>query len=47
MERNLRRALDAAKTEAGIDGGEKPEPAQLEALGGSIWLTEHRQPVRP
>ena len=42
MERNLRRALDAAKTAAGIDGGEKRLSWHaLRHSAGSIWLTEY------
>ncbi len=46
MERNLRRALDAARTAAGIDGGEKRLSWHaLRHSAGSIWLTEHGNPI--
>ena len=46
MERNLRRALDAAKTASGIDAGEKRLSWHaLRHSAGSIWLTEHGQPI--
>ena len=46
MERNLRRALDAAKAAAGIDGGEKRLSWHaLRHSAGSIWLTEHGNPI--
>ena len=46
MERNLRRALDAAKSAAGIDGGEKRLSwHSLRHSAGSIWLTEHGQEI--
>ena len=42
MERNLRRALDAAKTASGIDGGERRLSWHaLRHSAGSIWLTEY------
>lgn len=42
MERNLRRALDAAKTAAKIDGGEKRLSWHaLRHSAGSIWLTAY------
>ena len=45
-ERNLRRALDAAKTEAKLDEGEKrPSWHSLRHSAGSIWLTEYGLPV--
>ena len=46
MERNLRRALDAAKTASGIEGGEKRLSWHaLRHSAGSIWLTEHGNPI--
>ncbi len=46
MERNLRRALDVAKTASGINGGEKRLSWHaLRHAAGSIWLTEHGQPI--
>ena len=43
---NLRRALDAAKTASGIDGGEKRLSWHARRhSAGSIWLTEHGQPI--
>ena len=45
-ERNLRRALDIAKTKAKLDGGEKRLSwHSLRHSAGSIWLTEYGLPV--
>ena len=42
MERNLRRALDAAKTAAGLQDGEKRLSwHSLRHSAGSVWLTEY------
>jgi integrase len=42
MKRNLRRALEKAKTAAGIEGGEKRLSWHaLRHSAGSIWLTEY------
>jgi integrase len=43
---NLRRALDAAKTTAGLDGGEnRLSWHSLRHSAGSVWLTEYGLPV--
>ena len=45
-ERNLRRALEATKTKAKIDGGEKRLSwHSLRHSAGSIWLTEYVLPL--